>query len=174
MKILLFFSPQHRLLQYKQGTECAERLMGTTEVGNLTYALSHHIYTNTLTHTQVFINAMRKGSTLAWTCLHFTLPQSLRITWNMHITNKLCIHWTRTVTHIHPHTHSRSLSLSLIHTNSCQSPFCAPAGDPAVVMSLLAATLLIVTLIESRALWFSFKSGHCAQTCAPIHTLHKH
>lgn len=44
----------------------------------------------------------------------------------------------------HTYTHTR--------TYTCQSLFCAPAGDPAAVMSLLTATLLIVTLIESRAL----------------------
>lgn len=77
---------------------------------------------HTQTHTQVFINTRREGSTQAWTCLYFTLPQSLQITWNIHITNKPCIHWTMTLTHIHPHT------LKHTHTQLPKSFLCSSWG----------------------------------------------
>lgn len=140
-----FSSPQHRLLQQKHGTECAGRLTGWLRL-EISLMLSATYYTQQDTHKHIFtVKKTPHYSEPAHTLLcrrgydfHETFIWQITYTGNTHPSVQ---------THIHTHTH--------------QSPFCAPAGDPAAVMSLLAATLLIVTLIESRTLWFSFKSRHC-------------
>lgn len=69
----------------------------------------------------IHTSGARKGPTLAGTCLHFAPPLSLRIAWNMHITNKLC--WS-----LHTYVHTHSLTHSLIHTHLPKSFLCSSWG----------------------------------------------
>lgn len=70
------------------------------------------------------------------------------------------------------YTHTSTLTNSLTHTHkhTCQSPFWAPAGDPAAVMSVLAATLLIVTLLKAE----HFDSASRAVTVHGAHPRRQH
>lgn len=108
--------------------------MGTTEVGNLTYVLSHHTHSHKCCEERFDI-----GTDL------LAFHSASRHEWH-----EICIlqinyaYWSLNCLHTCAYTRTHTLTLV--------SHFCVPAGDPAAVMSFLAATLLIVTLIESRAL----------------------